>query len=357
MRILVFNLATDADDPILGFTTRWLRAIAERAELVRVITMRAGRLDVPSNVRVDSVGKELGYGEPRRALEFYRLLSRSLREDRIDACFSHMIPIFTLLAAPLVRPRRIPLVGWYCHPSVTPTLVLAHHAADRVVSSLPSTYPYRHDKLAVIGHGIDTDLFRSVSLPDGDRPLVLCVGRVSPVKNLDVLVRAAGILRDEGVRGFRVVILGAPARPSDADHRRDLEQTVRSLGLEDVVEFSGGVPIVELPAWYARATVHVNLSVTGFGDKVAWEAMSCARPCLVSNEGYRETLGPYADELLFRFRDPADLAAKLRRVLARPLEERAAMGETLRERVVQQHGLSSLVTKLFALFRELGAAR
>ena len=26
MRLLLFNLATDADDPILGFTTRWIEA-------------------------------------------------------------------------------------------------------------------------------------------------------------------------------------------------------------------------------------------------------------------------------------------------------------------------------------------
>ena len=101
MRLLLFNLATDADDPILGFATRWIGALAERVEFIHVITMRVGRLDVPANVRVYSVGKEKGYSEPRRVIEFYRLLFRILREDRIDACFSHMIPIFTVL------PRRV----------------------------------------------------------------------------------------------------------------------------------------------------------------------------------------------------------------------------------------------------------
>ena len=67
MRILLFNLATDADDPLLGFTTRWIGALAERVEFIHVITMRVGRLEMPANVRVYSVGKEKGYSEPRRA--------------------------------------------------------------------------------------------------------------------------------------------------------------------------------------------------------------------------------------------------------------------------------------------------
>src|SRR5436305_10776011 len=108
MRLLLFNLATDADDPILGFTTRWVWALAKQAEFIHVITMRAGRFDLPGNVRVYSVGKEKGYSEPRRVVEFYKILTRILREDRVDVCFSHMIPLFTVLAGPILKMNGIP---------------------------------------------------------------------------------------------------------------------------------------------------------------------------------------------------------------------------------------------------------
>lgn len=117
MRLLWFNLATDLDDPILGFTSAWLRAAARRVEAVHVITMRAGRLELPENVRVYSVGKEKGYSKPRRALEFYRRLCRIINREGVEACFSHMIPIFSIMAAPLLKARGIPLVTWYvCAP-------------------------------------------------------------------------------------------------------------------------------------------------------------------------------------------------------------------------------------------------
>jgi hypothetical protein len=117
--LLLFNLVTDSRDPILGFTTQWIRELAARVGSIDVITMRAGVIDVPPNVRVHSVGKEHGYSEPRRVLEFYRHLFRILRTQRIDGCFSHMMPPFSALGGPILRARRIPLVTWYAHPNLT----------------------------------------------------------------------------------------------------------------------------------------------------------------------------------------------------------------------------------------------
>ena len=105
MHLLLFNLATDADDPLLGFTTSWIRAIARRVTSIHVITMRSGRCDLPDNVTVYSVGKEKGYSEPRRVLEFYRHLFSILGNHPIDACFCHMIPAFVFLAGPLLKAK------------------------------------------------------------------------------------------------------------------------------------------------------------------------------------------------------------------------------------------------------------
>lgn len=354
MRLLLFNLATDADDPILGFTTRWIQALAQRVGFIHVITMRAGRVEVPGNVRVYSVGKEKGYSEPRRAVEFYRHLFQVLREDRIDVCFSHMIPIFTVLAAPVLKAKGIPIVTWYAHPSLTWTLRAAHHLSERMVTSVPTAYPYRHDKLVVVGQGIDTELF----CPDGrtvpdSPPTVLCVGRLSPVKDHPTLLKAAWLLRRGWGKPFRVVILGGPAGHRDESYVALLYREVKGLGLEDVVSFEPPAPMTQVPAWYRRCTVHVNLTPTGSGDKVALEAMACARPCLVANEGFRETLGDYADVLFFRYKDARDLASKLRRVLELPQVERARIGHCVRQQIVQMHSLDRLVSELLIVFERV----
>jgi hypothetical protein len=94
VNLLLFNLGLDAAHPVLGHTTPWTNELARRCEHVSVITMFVGEVTVEPNVTVYSLGKELGRSEPRRLLEFYRLVHRALGERSIDACFAHMAPLF-----------------------------------------------------------------------------------------------------------------------------------------------------------------------------------------------------------------------------------------------------------------------
>ena len=124
---------------------------------------------------------------------------------------------------------------------------LAHRLSDRMVSSLPTSYPYRHDKLTVIGHGIDTELFgpSDVALPEDDPPIILCVGRLSPQKDHPTLLKAAWLLRQSSRRSFRVVIVGGPATSRDQAYVQSLYEQVKELGLENTVCFEAAVAMEE----------------------------------------------------------------------------------------------------------------
>jgi glycosyltransferase involved in cell wall biosynthesis len=316
--------------------------------------MRVGHVELPENVRVYSVGKETGYSEPRRALEFYRHLFRVLREDRVDVCFSHMMPLFTVLAAPALKWDRIPIVTWYAHPSLSWTLKIAHRLSDRMVTSIAPSYPYKHDKLVVVGHGIDSHMFS----PDGGvspehTDIILCVGRLSPIKNHPTLLKAARLLRQVWSKPFRVVIVGGPALSSDESYVRLLHKQVKELELEKTVYFEPPTRGERLLFWYRISAVHVNLTPKGFVDKVALEAMACARPSLVANEGFRETLGEYASRLLFRYADADALADKLIGLLALPKTHRDRIGLYLRQQVERKHSLDRLAGELIGVFQSV----
>lgn len=351
MRLLLFNMAMDLDDPLLEFVVYWVRALAQRTERVHIITMRAGRVEVPENVRVYSVGKEKGYSEPRRLIEFYKILARILREERVDVCFSHMIPIFSVLASPMLRAKRIPIVTWYAHASLTWTLKLAHHLSDQMVVSVASAYPYRQDKVTEIGQGIDTDVFSPDPRKSHENPpLILCVSRLSPVKDHPTLLKAIWLVRQSWSQPFRLVIVGGPASSRDESYVHMLHQQVKTLELEDVVAFEPPPSRDKLAAWYRRGAVHVNMTPTGSGDKVVWESMACGRPCLVANEGFRETLGNYADSLLYVCGEAEQLAERLKWVLSLSRDERLVMGMYLRGRVESMHGLDRLAQNLINIF-------
>jgi glycosyltransferase involved in cell wall biosynthesis len=354
MRLLLFNLATDGDDPILGFTTRWIRALAARVDFIHVVTMRMGKLDLPDNVRVYSVGKERGYSEPRRVIEFYRILARIVREEHVDVCFSHMNPLFTVLAGPFLKLYKIPTITWYAHPKVTWILRIAHCFSDRMVASVSTAYPYRRDKFIAIGQGIDTKLFS----PDArvfpqEPPMILCVGRLSPVKDHPTLIKAIWLLRQAWPQTFRVVVLGGPATARDDSYVVALYQQVKQLGLEETFNFEPAVTMEKLPSWYRRCAVVVNMTPTGSGDKVVWEAMACGKLCLVANEGFRETLGTYADGFLYTYGDSEQLAERLKWVLSLPQTERSQIAAYLTQQVKSMHGLSRLAQNLVSIFNSV----
>jgi glycosyltransferase involved in cell wall biosynthesis len=121
--------------------------------------------------------------------------------------------------------------------------------------------------------------------------------------------------------------------------------------LSGSVTFAPAVPSSELPEHYRRCAVHVNLTPAGFGDKVAWEAMSCARPCLVANNDLRETLDAHTDALFFRPGDAPALARKMSALLAMSSSQRAAIGGDLRRQVEHHHSLPGLAERILA---ELG---
>lgn len=349
MRLLLFNLATDLDDPILGFNTGWIRALAKRVECIDVITMRAGRVVVPNNVRVYSAGKEKGYGEPRRAVEFYRHLLHILRRGRIDVCFSHMIPIFTVLAGPVLRAKGVPIITWYAHRQVTWTLKLSHLFSNCMVSIDGSSYPYRHDKLVSLGHGIDTDLFSPSETCLKAPPLLLSVGRLSPIKDPLTLIEAVHLIRRRG-HAVRCTFVGeAPIR--DRIYGERVRRRASELGLENIVQFAGAVPNDQVVHWYRRCFAHVNCSPADHAlDKAVLEAMACGRLSLSSTLSFRQIMQSWADRLLFRQGDPIDLAEKLTALLVSSRQELAQMGLELRQQVLKVHTLDGLADKLVGLF-------
>lgn len=348
----------DADDPVLGHTTAWTNALSRRCEQVAVITMRAGRIAVEENVTVYSLGKERGWSEPRRLVRFYRLIHRVLRERRVDACFAHMAPLFTVLFAPVARPARIPILLWYAHKSVTPTLHLAHAAASRCITSTPTGFRLRSDKLFVLGQGVDVERFGppTENGPMYDRTMV-SVGRITPVKRIEEMLDALAIVRREHGLELRLRLFGAPYSADDRRYASELERHAQQLGLNGLVTFEGPVPFHSVPEAYHSGGVFLNLSETGSIDKAILESM--ASGCIpVSRNSSFESIARDNDlDWLVPEGGAERVAERIVDVLERPRGDRAQVAARLRQIVAEQHSLEHLTDAIAAHLEDLARGR
>ncbi len=347
-RILLFNLAVDEDDPVLGFAVPFIARIARDAESVDVITVRTGRYRLPPNVTVRSVGREAGRGRISSVVAFYVCLFRELRQGRPDFCFSHMNPLFVAFAGPFLRIRGIPVILWYSHRKRSVIVRIAHFFAWRIITSAPRGYDSDAEKVVITGQMTDTDFFKPDAGIGKDLPPVfISVGRIAPIKDLMTFVRAAALMRTAG-RPCKCVCIG-PVLPHDAAYYALLREEVGRLSLGDIFFFSGSLPYRDMPAAYARASFHVNLCATGALDKAVLEAMACGVPGIFANAEFVPLYGSFGDALRFKYGDPEDLARVLTAAIVLTPAQSAAFGSALRAAVVREHSLESFMARFTAL--------
>ena len=334
----------------------------------KILTLRAGGT---GRYAINLTRAMLAEAAARRPdLEFVVLTgpqtSREVMEEFRDRCEerflgakSSVIRSLTLVPAALRRLGvdifhgmdhvGIPLVGRSCKYVVT--------VHDVIPLILPETFTPRHrlvvrmalarvrrkaDCVIVPSHAVERDVVRRVGLPEDRvvvthegceprfRPVrsagvlrdvaaryglppryVLAVGTLEPRKNLTTLLAAFARLRRNGEvdADLRLVLAGA---------RGWLEEpifaTVRSLGLEDAVRFTGFVDDDDLPAVYSGAALFVFPSLhEGFGLPLL-EAMACGVPVVTSNvSSMPEVAGDAAT--LVDPRDGEGLAAAIGRLL------------------------------------------
>jgi glycosyltransferase involved in cell wall biosynthesis len=346
----------DESDSVLGFVPRWVEALASRSLEVAVIAneVRHPLPTLAANVRVASLGKEDGAGRLARTLRYERLLTRFIHELKADSLFAHMCPIYLNLAALVAAPMRLVTLLWFAHPARSPSLRLANALADGIVTSLPGPYPYPGPTVHVRGPATDAALLPFEPLDSvGPSPRLLALGRTSPSKGFDVVIRAVREARSHGC-GAELDIVGPSTTPLEHKHRAELESLVARLGLEDFVRFSGGIPPAEVAARIHSAEILVNAMVSGSGDKVIFEAMSAGRPVLASNRAIGPLVSDLALDLTFRERDAADLARKIEELATAAPSDLALTLKVLRERVEAQHSLDHWADSVIALIRRLG---
>lgn len=364
MRVLFITQIVDRSHDNLGAVHGWIAAMAREVERVHVIALATGIVDLPPNVVVHSLGKDRGHGKLRQLQLFQSVVGRLALARRVDVFFPHMVPRYALLVAPYRALLGIPTVMWYAHNSADLRLKLANLVVDRFVTVSEDSFPLGPAKCRVVGHGIDTDLFRPPEAAGGEplpraahhspRTRFLSLGRISPRKELDTLVSAADLLVNGwGRRDVEFVVAGAPLAPEDRAYQQHLEVRVKELKLAEWFHFVGGIPHSEAVRQLQGCDFFVNMHVEGGLGKAVLEAMSCGKPAFVSTPTYYARFPEHGETFLFSPRDPRDLAAKMRTALEMPLEERAKVGRELREWVTREHDVRRQMSRIVDVFRQV----
>lgn len=310
MKLLIITQKVDLNDDVLGFTHGWIAEFSKKFEKVTVIALGAGEINLPGNVKVLSLGKEEGGSRVKYLINFYRHIWRE--RGNYDAVFVHMNREYVLLGGWFWKIRRKKICLWYNHAKGNILSALAGRLADIIFYTSPFSYFSKNRKAKVMPVGINTEIFFMDESVDRAVDSILCLGRISPVKNIDILIKAAKILKDQGKK-FVANVVGSA---TDDNYYRGLKKMAEDYALSQMINFRGGIANLKTPFEYNQHEIFVNLTNSGSMDKTIYEAMACGALVILCNRSF-EKIFPreFLAYLMFKEKDENDLAQKLAKVL------------------------------------------
>ena len=328
--------------------------ISSGGRLVATIERDGGR-----HIRLDVKAKN-PLTVPARVLALRRVL-RQAKPDLVH--YRSRVPgwLFTFAN----RTLRLPFVSTvHGFNSVSPYSRIMT-AGQRVIC--PSTavidfirqhYGTPMEKIRLVYRGIDPQLFDPAKLDTAFMAdfrarfglnghfVVLGVGRITPLKGYDVLIRATALACERLPRIKTVIVGGAEA--ARAGHEQELRRLVDGLGVEEQVVFAGSQSkIAEI---YACGNVLVSANKDkpeSFGRSMA-EALAMGCPVIATRFG--GALDIVKEGANGWFVEPG---GDVRQLAERLVQASLATCSGLREDALARFSLDGMVTRTLAVYEEV----
>lgn len=279
----------------------------------------------------------------RFSRDVIRGLRRAIDKDRIQAVVSFLNTpnFYSVLASRLSRTRPAVVVSErFCDMPGNPNrleravrqlyrfshavVVNSHHQRMNFLGR----YPWMKDRVLTIYNGYDLQEFVPAPRePEGPEISILVVASVSRYKNGLCLARALDILNKEHGLRPKVSWAGQRWRSGDnGDYLAEIEREIDRNGLSAQWEWLDQRK--DIAALLGQNDVLVHPSYGEGLPNVVCEAMACGRPVILTDTlDHPRLVENGLNGFLFDWRDPADLARKIKAFADLPPEGRRRMGE------------------------------
>jgi glycosyltransferase involved in cell wall biosynthesis len=230
--------------------------------------------------------------------------------------------------------------------------------SDVIRANVIATTPVPPARVITIHDAVDASAFAPGAVTSSLRPefnipedaaVIGMVGRFSPGKGHEDLLRAARILKEQG-RRFVVMVVGE-ASYGEEEHEGSIRGLARTLGLNDVVVFTGFR--ADIPSVMASFTVFAFPSHAESFGVVLIEAMAAGLPVVSTNcDGVVDIVVDGVTGLFVPPGDPGTLAAALGRLLEDP-GLRSRLGRAGRQRVLSHFDRPAGIAKLEQVYADV----
>ncbi len=328
----------DKKDPILGFFHSWLVEFSKRYEFVTVVCLKKGDFDLPSNVKVLSLGKEKRVSKLKYIINFYKYIFSERKN--YEKVFVHMNEEYSLMGGIIWKFLDKEVYMWRNHKSGSFVTDVASFLSDKVFYTSSGSYTSKFANSIQMPVGINDIVFKNMDV-DRKENSFLYVGRISPIKNIDKMIDAF-IELSKKIPNFVFDIIGPCESALDLEYKKGLEKKIKDAELSSKISFLGAVDQVRLSEIYSKYKFCINLTSSGSFDKTIWESVFCGCIPLVHNSSFLNEIPKELQDKLGVSLEISDIAKTFENALI--LSSENVNSELMI--VGKKHSLKSLMDKI-----------
>lgn len=207
--------------------------------------------------------------------------------------------------------------------------------ADKIITPTESEFDYlqylynaKKEKITIIPPGVNTELFKPLDKveskkmigADQDEKMILFVGRLEPLKGLDMLLYAIKVLvqKNPALKTSLWIVGGDISQKSKlwSNQLKMLEKLRKLLNISMHVNFVGQQSQLRLPYYYNAAELVIMPSHYESFGIVALEAMACGTPVITTNvAGVSSLIDREHKSLITSVNNPLLLASQIEYLL------------------------------------------
>lgn len=201
-----------------------------------------------------------------------------------------------------------------------------------------------------IGNGVDTRRFTPPEQPAKQRLraelglppqslVAVFVGRLVPIKRLDILIRIWPLVR---AKYPQAILLIAGTGPLENELKAAAPDGVRFLGSQEDI-----APVLQASDLFLLSSDAEGLPVA------LLEAMSCGLACVTTSVGgIPDVVTNHQDGVLVPVNDPDAFLQATLLLLERP-DMRSQIGKNARERILQKYSVEDMASRLISLYQQI----
>ena len=288
--LLILTYEMDELSQVFSHQIGIVNELSKSFDKVTVLTGKIGRYNVSPNVKVYSSDWQSGK-RISSTTKFLLVFLKLLLSNRFTVVFSHMASVQAALISPITRVLRIKHLLWYTHTADNFALRVCNLFTNGILTATAGSCPISGSKVHVIGHSIDTKIFKRKSSPNFPISSFVHVGRFDSSKNIRLIIETLQNLKLTK-SDVNFTNIGLPSGEVNASYYQNIISEFNKDQNSTWLKFESSLPRQTLPNLLKDFDCFIH-AFNGSLDKAVLEATFIGLPVVTINAEYKKIFGSW----------------------------------------------------------------